>query len=92
MDIHEISKLLDRAASTLYDEGYLSLPDDLTKAEKQIEEEIGLRWTQASELAEALNDMACQHKCGCGHPHCNRCADDKMCADALAKWKEASRE
>ena len=24
----------------------------------------------AAECA-ALEDMACHHKCGCGHPHCN---------------------
>jgi len=42
---------------------------------------------QRDRLAEALRDMACQHKCGCGHPHCNRCADDKECEEALAELK-----
>ena len=27
-------------------------------------------------LFGALSDMHAQHKCGCGHPSCNRCKDD----------------
>ena len=30
------------------------------------------------ELLERLEIMSSQHRCGCGHPHCNRCEDDKM--------------
>ena len=32
---------------------------------------------------DALGDMASQHRCGCGHPACNRCADDGENAAAL---------
>ena len=39
----------------------------------------------APELLEALREMATQHRCGCGHPHCNRCEDDRRCAEVIAK-------
>lgn len=35
-------------------------------------------------MKDALEMMAEQHRCGCGHPHCNNCARDKVCAAALA--------
>lgn len=42
-------------------------------------------------LLGALEAMACQHKCGCGHPHCNRCADDSMCSEVIAMVKGGTR-
>ena len=41
------------------------------------------------QLREELHNMSCQHGCGCGHPHCNRCADASQAREALAAWKEA---
>jgi len=38
----------------------------------------------APELLEALQDIAAD-KCGCGHPHCNRCARDRDLAALIAK-------
>ena len=35
-------------------------------------------------MKDALEMMAEQHRCGCGHPHCNNCARDRVCAAALA--------
>lgn len=40
----------------------------------------------APELLEALEDAA-SRKCGCGHPHCNRCKDDRYYAEVIAKAK-----
>lgn len=37
----------------------------------------------APDLVMALNEMATQHYCGCGHPACNECKRDRMCAHAL---------
>lgn len=34
-------------------------------------------------LSEALIEMAAEHECGCGHPYCNNCKRDRMCAEAL---------
>lgn len=44
----------------------------------------------APDLYEALASMHAQHRCGCGHPACNRCADDRECAAALAKARGES--
>lgn len=44
------------------------------------------------ELLVELQDRYQQTKCGCGHPACKRCRDDKLTesvlADARAKLKE----
>lgn len=34
---------------------------------------------------DLLHAMATQHWCGCGHPHCNRCADDRDNAELLRR-------
>lgn len=39
----------------------------------------------APDLLEALQEFACQHRCGCGHPHCNDCARDRIADAAIAK-------
>lgn len=44
------------------------------------------------DVLEALQAMACRHKCGCGHPHCNRCADDIMCQEAIVAVKGGKYE
>ena len=44
---------------------------------------------QVNALREQLEYMAQQHRCGCGHPACNRCADDIDNADALAATAES---
>jgi hypothetical protein len=31
----------------------------------------------APDLLDQLKEMAAQHRCGCGHPSCRRCADDR---------------
>jgi hypothetical protein len=31
----------------------------------------------APDLLDQLKGMAAQHRCGCGHPACKRCADDR---------------
>lgn len=38
---------------------------------------------QVEQLREQLEYMAQQHRCGCGHPACNRCYDDKQNAIVL---------
>lgn len=40
----------------------------------------------APELLEALEDAA-SRKCGCGHPHCNRCKDDRYYEEVIRKAK-----
>lgn len=40
------------------------------------------------ELLNQLEYMAGQHRCGCGHPHCNRCEDDRMNQEIINKVKE----
>ena len=37
------------------------------------------------DLYERLEDMTIQHKCGCLHPACKRCHDDKLNEAALKK-------
>lgn len=39
----------------------------------------------ATELFEMLEQLAEQHKCGCGHPACNRCDDYRMACEILDK-------
>ncbi len=39
----------------------------------------------APDLLAALRSMAAQHRCGCGHPACNRCEDDRMCSTAIER-------
>jgi hypothetical protein len=46
----------------------------------------------AEQLADDLAYMASQHRCGCAHPACNRCADDAMCEAALAKYDCSLKE
>jgi hypothetical protein len=41
---------------------------------------------------ERLSAMASQHKCGCGHPACNRCADDALNREALETNKVENDE
>jgi len=40
------------------------------------DEERRLR-IENSHLRESLEYMYYQHRCGCGHPSCKRCKDDK---------------
>ena len=35
-------------------------------------------------MKDALEMMAEQHRCGCGHPHCHNCERDRVCSAALA--------
>ena len=39
------------------------------------------------ELLNQLEYMAGQHRCGCEHPHCNRCEDDRMNQEIINKVK-----
>ena len=41
----------------------------------------------APELLEDLEYRYSQTKCGCGHPACNRCQDDKQTEAVIAKAK-----
>lgn len=34
-----------------------------------------------------LESMAAQHACGCGHPACKRCKDDRMNQEVIARAK-----
>ena len=43
----------------------------------------------ARELVEALETMAEQYGCTCGHPACKRCRDTKEAQATIAKAKEA---
>ena len=54
------------------------------------EEEIARLRSEREELLGALRTMAAQHRCGCGHPACNRCEDDRMCEAAIAKCEGRS--
>lgn len=38
---------------------------------------------EAPALFDMLEQLAEQHKCGCGHPHCNRCEDYRLASDIL---------
>lgn len=46
-----------------------------------------LEWSH-KELLNQLEYMSGQHRCGCGHPHCNRCEDDRMNQEIINKVKE----
>ena len=87
MDIHEIRKTMQACSDKLEELGYLKLSNRLNIAEKQIEEEIGLRWTQASELAEALERIAA-HEEAYDRQHA---FSGSEAIEALAKWKEANK-
>lgn len=39
-------------------------------------------------LLDALDYMARQNRCGCGHPSCNRCAVDRINDEFVARAKE----
>lgn len=56
------------------------LPVDLPEHEQRI---LRLQRDNAS-LRETLADYHAQHKCGCGHPACNRCAEDRLVREVLA--------
>ena len=43
--------------------------------------------TTAPELLEDLESRYIQTKCGCGHPACNRCEDDRETKRVLNKAK-----
>ena len=43
----------------------------------------------APELLENLEYRLSQIRCGCGHPYCSRCRDDKDTESAIAKAKGA---
>ena len=45
-----------------------------------------LEWSH-KELLNQLEYMAGQHRCGCEHPHCNRCEDDRMNQEIINKVK-----
>lgn len=48
-----------------------------------LEDENEALKAQVEQLREQLEYMAQQHRCGCGHPACNRCYDDKQNAIVL---------
>lgn len=50
---------------------------------RQLETERKELTAQVEQLREQLEYMAQQHRCGCGHPACNRCYDDKQNAIVL---------
>ena len=50
--------------------------DNLEKENRELK-------AQVEHLREQLEYMAQQHRCGCGHPACNRCYDDKQNAIVL---------
>jgi len=35
-------------------------------------------------LIENLKDVACQHRCGCAHPACRQCREDRASDTAIA--------
>lgn len=39
---------------------------------------------ESQRLIEVLSDYYSQNKCGCGHPACKRCLDDRFVEDVLA--------
>lgn len=39
------------------------------------------------DLLARLESMAAQHACGCGHPACKRCEDDKLNQEVIARAK-----
>lgn len=49
---------------------------ELVQREAELEAEV-------ERLREQLSVMAAQHRCGCGHPACNRCRDDVDNRDVL---------
>lgn len=59
---------------------YLDWSDRLTEAADEIER---LR-AENRNLKDELFDYYSQNKCGCGHPACKRCLDDRFVEDALA--------
>lgn len=50
---------------------------------RAIKQERDALKAQVEQLREQLEYMAQQHRCGCGHPACNRCYDDKQNAIVL---------
>ena len=44
------------------------------------------------ELHDALNELHLQHKCGCNHPSCNRCMDDKQNLELLSRIHDKYHE
>jgi hypothetical protein len=46
---------------------------------------------QRDKLLDALEHMACHHRCGCGHPACKRCADDRINEEVIASVKGGCR-
>jgi len=61
--------------------------DELERRCKAESERKELREERDS-LSEELYSLATQHRCGCGHPHCNRCADYLSAMEVLG-YKEA---
>jgi methyl coenzyme M reductase subunit C-like uncharacterized protein (methanogenesis marker protein 7) len=60
--------------------------DEIERLRKASDELLGQIWRLSrrnAELAEALQEFATHHKCGCGHPACNNCERDRMAQKAL---------
>lgn len=50
--------------------------------------EANARLTAAAPcLLARLESMAAQHACGCGHPACKRCEDDRMNQEVIKRAK-----
>jgi len=47
---------------------------------------------ESQRLIEVLSDYYSQNKCGCGHPACKRCLDDRFVEDALAAHRKGGEK
>lgn len=50
--------------------------------------DVALLETKYTEILETLKMMAAQHYCGCDHPACKRCDDDRICHDVIVRAEE----
>ena len=74
------------------------LERDLSAAQALMIEMIAQKNVEAAELRkqrdglrDALEHMASHHRCGCGHPACKRCADDRINDEVIASVKGGCR-
>jgi hypothetical protein len=62
-------------------------PDDdadfIAAVERHDGGELARLSKENEDLRDALSLLYSQNKCGCGHPACNRCEDDRIAEEAL---------
>lgn len=51
---------------------------------RMLQEDNARLQAESARVREALSDYYHQHRCGCGHPACKRCMDDRHMQEALA--------